>query len=79
MSLTDIELPSEYLRRCTLAWFMAKTFRPRDLDQSWVLPLSMHEFVPPGHLAHFIRETVREAEYRLEASGFWSGVRFVQD
>jgi hypothetical protein len=79
MSLTDIELPSEYLRRCTLAWFMAKTFCPRDLDQSWVLPLSMHEFVPPGHLAHFIRETVREAEYRLEASGFWSGVRFVQD
>jgi hypothetical protein len=38
MSLTDIELPSEYLRRCTLAWVMANTFRRRDVDQSWVLP-----------------------------------------
>jgi hypothetical protein len=46
MSLTDIELPSEYLRRCTLAWVMANTFRRRDVDQSWVLPLSVHEFVP---------------------------------
>jgi hypothetical protein len=63
MSLTAIELPSEYLRRCTSAWVMAKMFRPRDVDQSWVLPLSVYEFVPPGHLAHFIRDTVREAEY----------------
>jgi len=63
MSLTATELPSEYLRRCTLAWVMAKTFRPWDVDQSWVLPLSVHEFVPPGHLAHCIRDTVREAEY----------------
>ena len=46
MSLTDIELPSEYLRRCTLAWVMANTFCRRDVDQSWVLPLSLHEFVP---------------------------------
>jgi hypothetical protein len=63
MSLTTTELPSEYLRRCTLAWVMAKTFRPRDVDQSCLLPLSVHEFVPPGHLAHFIRDTAREAEY----------------
>ena len=40
---------------------MSKTFRSWDVDQSWLLPLSVHEFVPPGHLAHFVRETVREA------------------
>ena len=40
---------------------MSKTFRPWDVDQAWLLPLSVHQFVPPGHLAHFVRDTVREA------------------
>ena len=40
---------------------MAKTFRSWDVDQGWLLPPSAHEFVPPGHLAHFVRDTVREA------------------
>src|SRR5918993_3748845 len=40
---------------------MPKTFRPWDVDQSWLLPPSVHELVPPGHLAHFVRDTVREA------------------
>ena len=40
---------------------MAKTFRSWDVDQGWLLPPSVHEFVPPGHLAHFVRDTVREA------------------
>ena len=31
------------------------------MDQSWLLPPSAHELVPPGHLAHFVRDTVREA------------------
>src|SRR3954469_16675505 len=39
---------------------MTKTFRSWDVDQSWLLPRSVHEFVPPGHLAHFVRDTVRE-------------------
>ena len=38
---------------------MSKTFRPWDVDQQWMLPPSLHEFVPAGHVAHFIRETVR--------------------
>lgn len=38
---------------------MSKTFRPWNVDQSWLLPPSIHEFVPAGHLAHFVRETVR--------------------
>ncbi len=40
---------------------MSKTFRAWDVDQAWLLPLSVHQFVPPGHLAHFVRDTVREA------------------
>ncbi len=40
---------------------MSKTFRPWDVDQGWLLPPSLHEFVPAGHLAHFVRDTVREA------------------
>jgi transposase len=39
---------------------MSKTFRDWDVDQGWLLPASVHEFVPPGHLAHFVRDTVRE-------------------
>lgn len=40
---------------------MAKVFRAWDVDQGWLLPPSLHEFVPPGHMAHFVRDTVREA------------------
>ena len=40
---------------------MAKIFRCWDVDQGWLLPPSVHEFVPPDHLAHFVRDTVREA------------------
>jgi len=39
---------------------MSKTFRSWDVDQGWLLPPSVHEFVPAGHLAHFVRDTVRE-------------------
>jgi transposase len=39
---------------------MSKTFRPWDVEQRWLLPPSVHELVPAGHLAHFVRETVRE-------------------
>ena len=40
---------------------MIKVFRAWDFDQGWLLPPSLHEFVPPGHMAHFVRDTVREA------------------
>jgi transposase len=39
---------------------MSKTFRPWDVDQAWLLPPSVHDFVPAGHPAHLIREIVRE-------------------
>jgi len=39
---------------------MAKTFRPWAVEQRWLLPPSVQEIVPEGHLAHFVRELVRE-------------------
>jgi len=39
---------------------MAKKFRPWTVEQRWLLPPSVQELVPEEHLAHFIRETVRE-------------------
>jgi len=39
---------------------MAKTFRAWEPEQRWLLPPAIEEFVPPGHLAHFVRELVRE-------------------
>jgi transposase len=39
---------------------MSKTFRAWDVDQVWLLPPSVHDFVPPGHPAHLVRELVRE-------------------
>jgi hypothetical protein len=42
---------------------LAKTFSPEGPRSGLGLSFSVHEFVPPGHLAHFIRDTTREAEY----------------
>jgi len=39
---------------------MAKTFRPWNVEQRWLLPPSVQELVGQDHLAHFVRETVRE-------------------
>jgi transposase len=40
---------------------MAKTFKSWDVDQVVLLPPSVQELVPPGHLAHFVRDLVRES------------------
>ena len=45
---------------------MAKTFREWNVAQQMLLPPSVLDFVPPGHLAHFVRDTVAEA---LDLSG----------
>src|SRR5208282_2048033 len=39
---------------------MSKSFRPWDVDQVWLLPPSIQDLVPAGHIAHFVRETVRD-------------------
>jgi transposase len=40
---------------------MSKTFRDWDVEQGWLLPPSVLDFVPLDHLSHFVRDTVRES------------------
>ena len=40
---------------------MAKTFKSWDVDQMVLRPPSVHELVPAGHLAHFVRDLVRDS------------------
>jgi transposase len=37
-----------------------KTFRAWEIDQTRLFPPSVRDFVPEGHLAHFVRDVVRE-------------------
>ena len=39
---------------------MSKTFRPWAVDDIWLLPPSVQEFVPAGHAAHLVRDLVRD-------------------
>lgn len=55
--------PSTILDGALTGWFdpvMSKRFRSWDVDQGWLVPASVHDFVAPDHLAHFVRDTVRE-------------------
>ncbi len=38
---------------------MTRTFRPWNVDQAWLLPPSLDDFVPAGHPAHLVRDLVR--------------------
>ena len=40
---------------------MSKTFREWNVNQSLMFPPSVGDFVPEGHLAHFVRDTVVES------------------
>ena len=39
---------------------MTKSFRPWRVDETWLLPPSVQDFVPAGHPAHLVRDIVRE-------------------
>jgi len=47
---------------------MTGPIREWNVDQSMLLPLSVHDFVPADHVAHFIRDTVAE---ELDLSAVW--------
>ncbi|MFP4596484.1 IS1182 family transposase [Ralstonia sp.] len=47
---------------------MTRPVREWNVDQSMLLPLSVHDFVPSDHVAHFIRDTVAE---ELDLSAVW--------
>jgi transposase len=54
---------------------MSKTVCAWDVDQAWLLPPSVHQFVPPGHLAHFVRDTVRDALELSAISGVYTAAQ----
>jgi len=51
---------------------MSKTFRSWDVDQVWLFPPSVRELVPEGHLAHLVRDTVRDTLDLSEILGPYS-------
>jgi len=40
---------------------MSKRYRPWNVEQPQLLALCVQELVPPGHLAHFVRDVVRDS------------------
>ena len=40
---------------------MSNTVRRWDVDRSWPPLPPVRDLAPPGHLTHFVRDTVREA------------------
>lgn len=48
---------------------MSKYFRPWNIDQTLLLPASVHNFVPRGHVSRFIVELVRESLDLKEITG----------
>ena len=57
---------------------MSKAYRAWEVDQGWLLPASIHDFVAPDHPAHRVREIVRteldlsaiRAVYERELRGY---------
>ena len=39
---------------------MTKRFRPWNPKQKWLLPPEITEFIPEGHVSHFLRDLVVE-------------------
>jgi len=39
---------------------MAKVFHSWDVDQSWLLPPSLHELVPRACMVHSVQDTLQE-------------------
>ena len=54
---------------------MSKTFRPWPVDEAQLLPPSVTDFVPAGHVAHFVRDLVREQLDLTEITDTYSELR----
>jgi transposase len=54
---------------------MSKTFRPWPVDQAQLLPPSVSDFVPAGHVSHFVRDLVREQLDLSAITGAYSELR----
>lgn len=44
---------------------MSKTFRPYDPDQMFLMPVSIHDWLPADHLAYFISDVVDELDLSM--------------
>jgi transposase len=53
---------------------MSKYFRPWNIDQTLLLPPSVQDFVPHGHVSRFIVELVRESLDLKEITGSYTSV-----
>src|SRR4051794_40701578 len=49
---------------------MSKAFRPYAPEQSELLPQSPREWLPEGHMAYFILDTVKELDLKPLLSGY---------
>jgi transposase len=52
---------------------MAHDFRPYDLDQTQLLPPNPREWLPEGHLAHFLADVVETLDLRPILQGYRRG------
>ena len=41
---------------------MSKTFRPYDPEQQLLLPATLHEWLPPDHLAYFVSDVLDQLD-----------------
>jgi transposase len=41
---------------------MSKSFRPYDIDQDFMFPPTLRDWLPSGHLAHFVSDLVDEID-----------------
>ena len=55
---------------------MSKLFKTWPVDQLMLLPPSVQELVPAGHLAHFVRDTVRDSlDLSADPEDLYGGAR----
>ena len=54
---------------------MEKTFRSWDVDQAWLFPPSVRDLVPENHIAHFVRDLVRDELDLRAIHESYSGLR----
>ena len=52
---------------------MAKRFRPYSLDQDYLLPPSIKDWLPEGHLARFIGDVTEEMDLKPLLSRYRNG------
>ena len=58
---------------------MATNFIPVDRDTDYLLPPSVHDWLPTGHLARFVVEVVGQLDLRKLEEATWQGTAAAAD